>query len=51
MAHSDGNSMSKRYDEVAGQDRLEGIAKLEAYRNSVRQNVRFHGTEQVEGIR
>jgi integrase len=41
MGHSDGNSMSKRYDEVTDQDRLEAIARLEAHRNDVRQTVGF----------
>jgi hypothetical protein len=43
MDHSDGNSMSKRYDEVTDQDRLEAIAKLEGFRSSVRQTVSFEG--------
>ncbi|MGE5840348.1 MAG: tyrosine-type recombinase/integrase [Deltaproteobacteria bacterium] len=30
MSHSDGNSMSKRYDEVTDQDRLDAIGGLEA---------------------
>ena len=41
MGHSDGNSMSKRYDEVTDQDRLEAVVKLLAYRIGVRQNVSF----------
>ena len=41
MGHSDGNSMSKRYDDISDQDRLDAVSKLEAYRASVRQNVSF----------
>jgi integrase len=48
MGHSEGNSMSKRYDEVTDQDRLEAIAKLAAYRASVRQSVSFEINKQIE---
>ena len=41
MGHSDGNSMSKRYDDVSDRDRLEAVNKLEACRASVRQTVSF----------
>lgn len=44
MGHSDGNSMSKRYDDISDRDRLEGVNRLESYRESVRQNVSFGAT-------
>jgi hypothetical protein len=33
MGHSDGNSMSKRYDDVSDRDKLDAVNKLETYRN------------------
>ena len=41
MGHSDGNSMSKRYDDISDQDRLDAVDRLESYRESVRQTVSF----------
>jgi integrase len=41
MGHSDGNSMSKRYDDISDQDKLEAVEKLDLYRQNVRQNVSF----------
>ena len=37
MGHSDGNDMSKRYDDVSDQDKLEAVNQLEEYHGNVRQ--------------
>ena len=43
MGHPEGNSMSKRYDEVTDQDRLDAIGRLEAYGKNVRHDVSSNG--------